>query len=507
MPQPSFTELAARRATALAGGQVFHSTETALTGLTARQRLARLLDEGSFFEFDPFLTRREDRYADAPPPDGVVAGFGKIEGRRVAVFAQDRVAGAFSEMGAQKTCQLIERAREGGLPILGLYDSAGPAPEEGAYGLAGPAELLWQQTQASGLVLQLALGLGPAPGALALSVGLADFVIAVAGEGQVFLEPETLPAAADTPDLEILGGAALHSRESGLVHLLAADEIEALTLARQLLGYLPSNNLEAPPYRSPTDDPWRMEVALDTLVPDDPALAYDMRAVLEAVFDRGSLFEIQAGFAQNVIVGLARLHGATVGIVAQQPMVLAGVLDIDASDKIARFVRTCDAFNIPLITFVDSPGFLPGVAQEHGGIIRHGAKIVYAYSEASVPKISVVTRKAYGGAYIVMSSKYIRTDLCLAWPNAEIAVLGAGGAVNILYRKQLQQAADAEATRARLVHQFAAQFGTPFRPAASGHVDDIIKPGETRPRLIAALEMLKDKRVVGPGKKHGNMPM
>ena len=251
----------------------------------------------------------------------------------------------------------------------------------------------------------------------------------------------------------------------------------------------------------------RMEAVLDTLVPDDPTLPYDMYAVLEAVFDRGSFLEVQAGFAQNVIVGPARLHGAVVGIVAQQPMVLAGVLDIDASDKIARFVRTCDAFNIPVITFVDSPGFLPGVTQEHGGIIRHGAKIVYAYSEATVPKISIVTRKAYGGAYIVMSSKYIRTDLCFAWPSAEIAVLGAEGAVNILYRKQLKKAADPEAERARLVAEFVEKFGTPFRPAASSHVDDVIKSSETRPRLIAALETLRDKRVAGPRKKHGNMPV
>jgi len=504
MSQCFVEELEARRVAARAKDGRKDPTSARLT---ARERLAWLLDEGTFGEFAPFLARRLEQ---DPSDDGVVAGFGKIEGRRVAVFAQDvtAVGGSFSEMGAQKIGQVIERARAGGLPVVGLYDSTGPCPDEGVYGLTGPAELLWQQTRTSGLTPQIAVAMGPVPGALALSVGLADFVIAVAGTGYVFLEPETTtPSGEGGLDLEKLGGAALHGRETGLAHFVAANDAEALALVRRLLGYLPANNLEPPPYVIPTDDPWRMEAVLDTLVPDDPMLPYDMYAVLEAVFDRGSFLEVQAGFAQNIIVGLARLHGAVVGIVAQQPMVLAGVLDIDASDKIARFARTCDAFNIPVITFVDSPGFLPGVAQEHGGIIRHGAKIVYAYSEATVPKISIVTRKAYGGAYIVMSSKYIRTDLCFAWPSAEIAVLGAEGAVNILYRKQLKKAADPEAERARLAAEFVEKFGTPFRPAASGHVDDVIKSSETRPRLIAALETLKDKRVAGPRKKHGNMPV
>jgi acetyl-CoA carboxylase carboxyltransferase component len=488
------------------------ATTRAPDTLTARQRVERLLDQGSLYEYGPLLTRRADCYEgrEQLPGDGVVAGFGKVDGRPVAVFAQDAAVegGSFSEMGAQKIGQVIERAREGGLPIVGLYDSMGLSPEEGLYGFAGPAELIWQQTQTSGLTPQIAVVMGPVPGAQALSVGLADFIILVAGMGQVFLEPERVLSPAEGElDLEALGGAALHSRESGLTHFIVLNEIDALALVRRLLGYLPANNLESPPYAAPTDEPWRMEAALDTLVPEDPTLPYDMYAVVEAVFDRRSFLEVQAGFAPNIIVGLARLHGAVVGIVAQQPMVLAGVLDIDASDKIARFVRTCDVFNIPLITFVDSPGFLPGVAQEHGGIIRHGAKIVYAYSEATVPKISVVTRKAYGGAYIVMSSKYIRTDLCFAWPSAEIAVLGAEGAVNIVYRRQLKDAADPEAERDRLVAEFAAKFGTPFRAAASGHIDDVIKPSETRPRLIAALETLKNKRVTGPRKKHGNMPV
>ncbi|OQY25096.1 MAG: hypothetical protein B6I34_02820 [Anaerolineaceae bacterium 4572_32.1] len=454
-----------------------------------QKQLTHLLDEGTFYEFAPFLTRRLDQKN--PPSDGVVAGFGKIDGRRVAVFAQDAGAenGTFSEMGGQKIGQLLERAREGGLPVIGLYDSTGPCPKEGIYALTAPAELIWQQTQNSGLVPQIAIVTGSASGALAISVGLADFVIALES-AQVHLESER--QGQDKPDL---------------IHLIATTGEEALDLARRLLSYLPPNNLESPPYAAPADDPHRAEAGLDTLVPDDPALPYDMRAALEAVFDQGSFFEIQARFAPNVIIGLARLHGAVVGIVAQQPLVLAGVLDIDASDKIARFVRTCDAFNIPLVTFVDSPGFLPGVAQEHGGIIRHGAKIVYAYSEATVPKISLVTRKAYGGAYIVMSSKYTHTDLCLAWPSAEIAVLGAEGAVDILYRRQLKKAADPQTERARLVAEFSEKFGSPFRPAASGHIDDVIRPSQTRPRLIAALETLRDKRATGPRKKHGNMPV
>lgn len=456
--------------------------------------LKQLVDAGSFREFAPHLKRRSDCYegSEPLPDDGVVAGFGKVEGRRLALFALGITKEeTFSEMGAQKVDQLLARGREGGLPVVGVYCSTGLDPQEGLYGWAGPPELLWQQAQNSGLTPQIAVVSGSVPGALALSVGLADFVVWVAKEGRAFLEPEAASAG----------------REGGLAHFVVADGGEAMRLVRRVLSYLPSNNLEGPPHAAPNDDPWRVAAALDALVPEDPSLPYDMQTVIDAVFDRGSFLEVQADFAPNAIVGLARLHGAVVGVVAQQPTTLAGVLDIDASDKMARFIRTCDAFNIPLVTFVDSPGFLPGVDQEHGGIIRHGAKIVYAYSQATVPKISVVTRKAYGGAYIVMSSKYIRTDLCFAWPSAEIAVLGAEGAVNVLYRKQINASDDPEAERGRLVAEFAARFATPFQPAASGHIDDVIRPSETRPRLIAALETLKDKRVAGPPKKHGNMPV
>jgi acetyl-CoA carboxylase carboxyltransferase component len=310
-------------------------------------------------------------------------------------------------------------------------------------------------------------------------------------------------------DLETLGGAMTHSTASGVAHFAADDEHHALDLTHILLSYLPSNNAEPPPAIEPTDDPWRMDSELNTIVPTDPSEGYNMKTIIRKVFDQGSFFEVHEYFAQNAIVGFARLHGQAVGVVAQQPMILAGVIDIDASDKIARFIRFCDAFNIPIITFVDSPGFLPGLSQEHGGIIRHGAKIVYAYSEATVPKLCVVTRKAYGGAYIVMSSKYIRTDLVFAWPTAELAVMGAEGAVNILYRKQLKEIQDPDArrARARLVAEFQEKFATPYRAAASGHIDDILVPSETRPRLIAALELLHNKQVTLLPKKHGNIPL
>jgi acetyl-CoA carboxylase carboxyltransferase component len=351
--------------------------------------------------------------------------------------------------------------------------------------------------------------LGPCAGGSVYSPGLTDFVIMTKGTSHMFITgPEVIKTVThEEVDLETLGGAMTHSTVSGVAHFAADDEDQALDLARRLLGYLPSNNAEPPPAVKPTDDPWRMDAELNNLVPADPGEAYNMKTVIRKVTDAGSFFEVHEYFAQNAVVGFARLHGQVIGVVAQQPMILAGVLDIDASDKIARFVRFCDAFNIPLVTFVDSPGYLPGVAQEHGGIIRHGAKIVYAYSEATVPKLTVVTRKAYGGAYIVMSSKYTRADMVFAWPTAEIAVMGAEGAVNILYRKQLKEMENSEAARARLVAEFREKFAKPYRAAASGHIDDILIPAETRPRLIAALELLRDKQVASPSRKHGNIPL
>jgi propionyl-CoA carboxylase beta chain len=352
--------------------------------------------------------------------------------------------------------------------------------------------------------------MGPCAGGSVYSPGLTDFVVMTKGTSHMFITgPEVIKTVTrEDVDFETLGGAIAHASLSGVAHLVGEDEAGSLALTRKLLSYLPSNNAEAPPAVSPTDDPWRMDPALNSLVPTDPSIAYDMKEVVERVFDLGSFFEIQALFAPNAIVGFARLHGQVVGIIGQQPNALAGVIDINSSDKMARFIRFCDAYNIPLVTLVDSPGFMPGVAQEHGGIIRHGAKIVYAYAEATVPKISVVTRKAYGGAYIVMGSKHIRTDMVYAWPTAEIAVMGAEGAVNILYGKELKAFdGDAEAERQRLVNEFRSTFGKPYRAAESGHVDEILIPAETRPRLIQTLELLRDKQQTRRPRKHGTMPL
>lgn len=480
---------------------------------TARERIAHLLDPGSFQEIDSYLTHRHREFGmdqKQYPGDSVVTGFGKIAGRTVCVYAQDFtvLGGSFSEVQGQKVAKMMDLAMQAGVPIIGLNDSVGARIQEGVYSLAAYAELFWRNTQASGVIPQISVMLGPCAGGSVYSPALTDFVIMTRGTSYMFITgPEVIKSVTrEEVDLETLGGAETHSQRSGVAHFTAEDEASALDLTRRLLGYLPSNNAEAPPSVDPADDPWRMDAELNTLVPTDPSIAYDMKRVIAHVFDRDSFLEVHQAFARNAIVGFARLHGQAVGIVAQQPEVLAGVIDIDASDKISRFIRICDAYNLPIITFIDSPGFMPGVAQEFGGIIRHGAKIVYAYSEATVPKVAVVTRKAYGGAYIVMSSKYIRTDLVFAWPTAEIAVMGPEGAVNILHRQHLREAADPEMERAKLTAEYQAMFSNPYVPATSGHVDDILLPAETRPRLIAALELLRDKQVTAPPKKHGIMP-
>jgi propionyl-CoA carboxylase beta chain len=442
----------------------------------------------------------------------VVAGFGKIEGRRVCVYSQDFtiLGGTWSEVAGQKVGKLMDLALDSGVPVIGLNDSGGARIQEGVYSLAAYSELFWRNTQASGVVPQISVMLGPCAGGSVYSPGLTDFIIMTQGTSHMFITgPQVIKTVTrEEVDFETLGGAATHASVSGVAHLMGEDEEASIELTKRLLRYLPSNNAEPAPAIPPEDDPLRMDPELNTIVPTDPAEAYDIKEVLQRVFDQGSLFEIHPYFAPNAVVSFARMHGQVVGIVAQQPNALAGVIDINASDKISRFIRFCDAFNIPLITFVDSPGFMPGVAQEHGGIIRHGAKIVYAYSEATVPKISVVTRKAYGGAYIVMGSKYIRTDFVYAWPTAEIAVMGAEGAVNILHRKELKGfEGDAEAERARLVEDFRTKFGKPYRAAESGHVDEILIPSETRPKLIQALELLRDKQQQRRPRKHGNMPL
>ncbi|GIK40803.1 MAG: methylmalonyl-CoA carboxyltransferase [Chloroflexota bacterium] len=482
--------------------------------LTARERILRLLDDGTFREIGAYIVQRHTDFGldkEHHPGDAVVTGFGKIDGRRVCIYAQDFtiLGGSFSEAVGQKVAQIMDLAMEAGIPVVGLIDSGGARIQEGVYSLAAYGELFWRNTQASGVIPQISVILGPCAGGAVYSPALTDFIIMTKGTGQMFITgPEVVKAVTgEQVDMETLGGAMTHSAVSGVAHFAADDEDHALELTRQLLHYLPANNVEPAPAVHPTDDPWRMDPELNTIVPTDPNEAYDMKMVIQRVFDPDSFLEIQEYFAQNAIIGFARLHGQVVGVVAQQPMILAGVIDIDASDKIARFVRFCDAFNIPIITFSDSPGFLPGVHQEHGGIIRHGAKIVYAYSEATVPKLTVVTRKGYGGAYIVMGSKHIHADLVFAWPTTEIAVMGADGAINILYRKQLKEAADPAAVRAELIAEYEQKFSKPYVAAAAGAIDDILIPAETRPRLIAALELLRDKRVKAPAKKHSTMPL
>lgn len=482
--------------------------------MTARERILTLLDEGSFQEVDGLMTLRQDVFGLADkktPGDSVVVGFGKISGRMVGVFSQDFtvMGGSFSEVQGQKIAKVLDLALDAGVPVIGLMDSVGARIQEGVYSLAAYSELFWRNTQASGVIPQISVMLGPCAGGSVYSPGLTDFVIMTRGTSHMFITgPKVIKAVTkEEVDFESLGGASVHSSKSGVAHFAADSEIDALELTRKLLSYLPSNNTEPPPLENPTDDPYRQDQELNSLVPTDSEEAYDMHRVIDRVVDKGSFLPVHKDFAPNAIVGFARLHGQAVGIIANQPNTLAGVLDIDSSDKISRFIRFCDAFNFPLITFVDTPGFLPGVKQEHGGIIRHGAKIVYAYSEATVPKIAVIVRKAYGGAYIVLSSKYIRTDLVYAWPTAEIAVMGADGAVDILYSNQLKEAEDIESARAKFITEYQDQFSTPYRAAASGHVDEIIIPSETRPRLIAALELLKNKQGESRPKKHGNMPL
>jgi len=507
-------ELLRRRHDArLGGGPEAIERQHAKGKRTARERIDALVDAGSFQEVDPYITHRHTAFGldeKRCPGDAVVVGFARVDGRPIALAAQDFtvIGGSFSEAQAQKVCQVLDLALKAGTPFVALNDSVGARIQEGVWSLAGYAELFWRNTQASGVIPQISVMLGPCAGGSVYSPGLTDFIIMTEGMSHMFITgPEVIKTVTgEEVDFETLGGAQTHAAVSGVAHFVAADEDEALALTRRLLDYLPPNNAAPPARVAPTDDPARADPELDGLVPLEDSESYDIRQAINRIFDLDSFFEVHARFAPNAVVGFARLHGEVVGVVANQPAWLAGVLDINASDKIARFVRFCDAFHIPLVTFVDCPGFMPGTVQEHGGIIRHGAKIVYAYSEATVPKLCVVTRKAYGGAYIVLSSKYIRTDLVFAWPTAEIAVLGAEGAVNILYRKRLAEEQDAEA-RERFIAEFREQFGSPYAAAASGHVDDVILPSETRGRLIAALDYLRDKQVASVPKKHGCMPL
>jgi propionyl-CoA carboxylase beta chain len=498
----------------LGGGEIRIQQQHGRGKLTARERLELLLDRDSFVELDAFVTHRSSDFGledQRVLGDGVITGHGLIDGRLVFVFSQDFTVfgGSLSEAYAEKICKVMDLAMKVGAPIIGLNDSGGARIQEGVVSLGGYADIFLRNVLASGVVPQLSVVMGPCAGGAVYSPAITDFTVMVEGTSYMFVTgPNVVKAVThEDVDAEQLGGAAVHTTRSGVAHLAARDEAEALALARRILGHLPQNNLSDAPVVATADPVDRRDAELDSIIPDDPSKPYDMHDVITRVVDDGRLLEVQPGWAENIIVGYARLAGRSVGIVAQQPAMLAGALDIDASTKAARFVRTCDCFNVPIVTFVDVPGFLPGVGQEHGGIIRHGAKLLFAYAEATVPKLTVITRKAYGGAYDVMSSKHIRGDMNFAWPTAEIAVMGVEGAVNIIFKDRIADADDPTAERVRLVAEYEAQFANPYVAAARGYVDDVIVPSDTRPRLISALEMLADKRDTNPRKKHGNIPL
>jgi propionyl-CoA carboxylase beta chain len=512
---PRILELRAMRERARqGGGEERVARQHAKGKLTARERLNLLLDPGTFNELEPFITHQMDDETglatDTYMGEGVVTGYGQVDGRTVYVYAQDFTVfgGTLSEMQSHKICRVMDLALRNGTPIIGLIDSGGARIQEGVRSLGGYAEIFRRNALYSGVIPQISVMLGPCAGGAAYSPALTDAIIMVAKQSYMFLTgPQVIKTVTgEEIDVEALGGAEVHATVSGTAHLVADSEAQALLMSRQLLSYLPSNNIENPPYIPPTDDPLRMDDDLNSIVPIDPSVPYSMHEVIEHVVDRGTFFELHPTWARNAVTGLARVGGHSVGIVAQEPNIMAGVIDIDAADKIARFVRMCDCFNVPLVTFVDSPGFLPGVTQEHQGIIRHGAKVLYAYSEATVPKISVITRKAYGGAYVVMSSKYLGTDVNYAWPSAEIAVMGAEGAVNILFGKEISQADDPAAERARLAEQYRQQFNNPYHAASAGYVDDVIEPRETRAKICASLAALREKFSAAPARKHGNIP-
>ena len=482
--------------------------------LTARERLDVLLDKGSFREVDAFVEHRthdfnlhEQKFLS----DSVVTGWGTIEGRLAYVFSQDFTVfgGSLGEVHAAKICKIMDMAMKAGAPVIGLNDSGGARIQEGVVSLGGYADIFLRNTLASGVIPQLSAIMGPCAGGAVYSPALTDYIFMVRNSSYMFVTGPDVVKTVTHEDVsfEDLGGASVHSEKSGVCHIAGDNEADTLFLMRKMLSYLPQNNMEDPPFVQTGDDPLRMEDALDDIIPESPDKPYDIKEVIRLIVDNAELYEIQENYAANIVIGFARLGGHSVGIVANQPAVLAGVLDIDASEKGARFVRFCDSFNIPIITFEDVPGFLPGTYQEHNGIIRSGAKLLFAYCEATVPKLTVITRKAYGGAYIVMSSKHIRGDMNFAWPTAEIAVMGPDGAVSVVFRKELEKADDPVQRKAELVTEYREKFANPFIAAERGFLDDVIEPKETRPRLINALEMLENKRDSNPPKKHGNNPL
>ena len=508
-------ELRRRHAAAEQGGGEARRERQHKEGkLAARERIELLLDEGTFEEMDKLVEHRCRDFGmeeQVVPGDGFVTGYGRIHGRLVYVFAQDFtvLGGSLSEANAQKICKIMDLALKTGAPVIGLNDSGGARIQEGVVSLAGYADIFLRNTLASGVVPQISAIMGPCAGGAVYSPAITDFILMVDKTSYMFVTGPDVIKTVTHEDVtkEMLGGSMTHNSTSGVGHFIAADDADCLRMIRELLTYLPQNNREDPPRRATSDPVDRMEAALDTLVPQESNLPYDIKDAIVHVVDDREFLEVHEHFARNIVVGFARMDGRSVGIVANQPAYLAGCLDINSSTKGARFVRFCDAFNIPIVTFEDVPGFLPGTGQEFGGIIRHGAKLLYAYAEATVPKITVITRKAYGGAYCVMGSKHIRTDINFAWPTAEIAVMGPEGAVNIVYRRELAAAADQDAVRRQKTEEFRERFANPFIAAERGYIDDVIEPRETRPRIIRALKMLETKVDTMPRKKHGNIPL
>ncbi|MGH8013571.1 MAG: acyl-CoA carboxylase subunit beta [Candidatus Binataceae bacterium] len=498
----------------LAGGAERLRRQREAGRMSARERVEFLLDRDSFVELDKFKMHRCGDFEMAErriPGDGVVTGYGTIDGRQVCVFSQDFTVfgGSLSGAFAEKVCKVMDLAAKVGCPVIGLNDSGGARIQEGVVSLAGYADIFLRNVLVSGVVPQISAIMGPCAGGAVYSPAMTDFIVMVRDTSYMFITgPDVIKATThEEVSMQDLGGAATHSAKSGVCHLEAPDDEGALLTIREMLSYMPSNNVEDPPFVPNGDDPNRRDEELDAIVPENPNRPYDMREIIMRVVDGGHWLEIQKDWAQNILIGFARLGGYSVGVVANQPGYLAGCLDIDASVKGARFVRFCDCFNIPIVTFVDVPGFLPGTGQEFGGIIRHGAKLLYAYCEATVPKVTVITRKAYGGAYDVMSSKHIRGDFNFAYPSAEIAVMGPDGAVNIVFRKELERAADPVSEKNRLVEEYRRTFANPFKAAELGYIDEVLMPRETRPRLITSLHALRNKQDKNPPRKHGNIPL
>ena len=503
-----------REQSALGGGQNRIDQQHARGKLTARERIAALVDEGTFHELDPFVTHRSTDLGLAERHylgDAVVIGYGRVNGRLTFVFSQDFtvLGGSVSEVVGEKICKVMDLAAKNGAPIVGLNDSGGARIQEGVTSLAGYGEIILRNTLFSGVIPQISVIMGPAAGGAVYSPALTDFIFMVNGIGQMYITGPDVIKAATGEDVthEELGGWMTHFTKTGVAHFATEGEAECLQQVRRLLTFLPQNNADDAPFLPSQDPAGRTSPELRDIVPEDSNKSYDMKNVIRSIADAGDFMEVQDGYAQNMIVGYARMDGRTVGIVAQQPAFLAGVLDIEASTKAARFVRFCDAFNIPLVTLVDVPGFLPGSDQEFRGIIRHGAKLLYAYAEATVPKVSVLLRKAYGGAYIVMSSKHLRGDINFAWPSAEIAVMGPDAAVNVIFREEIRKSENQVETREKLSQEYQDRFASPYIAAARGYIDDVIDPAETRPRIIDALAMLQNKREMLPPKKHGNIPL